>query len=191
MSPTAGVWKPGVGRFHSSVACVSSSLQWARSHAVAPSVLQVMNGLMQTTGWPSVVACVGNWFGKGKWVLGCWPSSANAHFLLLRLTSLHVWPHFGSSVRPGFDFCQTTKWRALILEVFFRLAQRKFASETHSRVTTSHRKLNKLNMSLHKKSQCFQWRVERDVLVMLFECTLLDQLHKDTLAKNQVLKFYT
>lgn len=36
-----------------------------------PSVctfLQVMNGLMQTTGWPAVVACVGNWFGKGKWV---------------------------------------------------------------------------------------------------------------------------
>lgn len=29
-------------------------------------LLQVMNGLMQTTGWPSVVACVGNWFGKGK-----------------------------------------------------------------------------------------------------------------------------
>lgn len=28
--------------------------------------LQVMNGLMQTTGWPAVVACVGNWFGKGK-----------------------------------------------------------------------------------------------------------------------------
>lgn len=31
-----------------------------------PVPLQVMNGLMQTTGWPAVVACVGNWFGKGK-----------------------------------------------------------------------------------------------------------------------------
>lgn len=98
--------------------------QRARSHAVAPSVLQVMNGLMQTTGWPSVVACVGNWFGKGKWVPGCWPSSANAHFLLLRLTSLHVWPHFDSPVWPGFDFCQTTKWQARRHEVFFGLAQK-------------------------------------------------------------------
>lgn len=30
------------------------------------SPCQVCNGLAQTTGWPSVVACVGNWFGKGK-----------------------------------------------------------------------------------------------------------------------------
>lgn len=31
-----------------------------------PPSLQICNGLAQTTGWPSVVACVGNWFGKGK-----------------------------------------------------------------------------------------------------------------------------
>lgn len=31
-----------------------------------PLFSQVCNGLVQTTGWPSVVACVGNWFGKGK-----------------------------------------------------------------------------------------------------------------------------
>ncbi|KAK2504805.1 hypothetical protein MC885_015128 [Smutsia gigantea] len=30
-------------------------------------VTQVMNGLVQTTGWPSVVTCLGNWFGKGRW----------------------------------------------------------------------------------------------------------------------------
>lgn len=27
---------------------------------------QVANGLVQTTGWPSVVTCIGNWFGKGR-----------------------------------------------------------------------------------------------------------------------------
>ncbi|XP_015448598.2 glucose-6-phosphate exchanger SLC37A1 [Pteropus alecto] len=29
-------------------------------------VTQVVNGLVQTTGWPSVVTCLGNWFGKGS-----------------------------------------------------------------------------------------------------------------------------
>uniref|UniRef100_A0A672M8P6 Solute carrier family 37 member 1 n=1 Tax=Sinocyclocheilus grahami TaxID=75366 RepID=A0A672M8P6_SINGR len=28
--------------------------------------VQVANGLVQTTGWPSVVTCIGNWFGKGR-----------------------------------------------------------------------------------------------------------------------------
>lgn len=35
------------------------------SHLPALS-LQICNGLVQTTGWPSVVTCVGNWFGKGR-----------------------------------------------------------------------------------------------------------------------------
>lgn len=26
-----------------------------------------MNGLVQTTGWPSVVTCISNWFGKGRY----------------------------------------------------------------------------------------------------------------------------
>ena len=29
-------------------------------------LLQIINGLVQTTGWPSVVTCLGNWFGKGR-----------------------------------------------------------------------------------------------------------------------------
>ncbi|NWI16287.1 G6PT3 protein, partial [Crypturellus soui] len=39
-------------------------------------VMQICNGLVQTTGWPAVVACVGNWFGKGKrgLVMGVWNS---------------------------------------------------------------------------------------------------------------------
>ena len=32
-------------------------------------VLKVVGGLVQSSGWPSVVAVVGNWFGKGKFPL--------------------------------------------------------------------------------------------------------------------------
>ncbi|CAL1542317.1 unnamed protein product [Lymnaea stagnalis] len=39
--------------------------------------MQVIGGVFQATGWPGVVACVGNWFGKGKrgLIMGIW----NAH----------------------------------------------------------------------------------------------------------------
>lgn len=41
-------------------------------------LIQICNGLVQTTGWPSVVTCVGNWFGKGKSRrCGLYPSSAS------------------------------------------------------------------------------------------------------------------
>uniref|UniRef100_A0A8C5MRE9 Glucose-6-phosphate exchanger SLC37A2 n=1 Tax=Leptobrachium leishanense TaxID=445787 RepID=A0A8C5MRE9_9ANUR len=39
-------------------------------------LFQILNGLVQTTGWPSVVACMGNWFGKGRrgFIMGIWNS---------------------------------------------------------------------------------------------------------------------
>ncbi|KAG9482420.1 glucose-6-phosphate exchanger SLC37A2 isoform X2 [Eleutherodactylus coqui] len=39
-------------------------------------LFQILNGLAQTTGWPSVVACMGNWFGKGRrgFIMGIWNS---------------------------------------------------------------------------------------------------------------------
>lgn len=39
--------------------------------------MQIVGGVFQATGWPGVVACVGNWFGKGKrgLIMGVW----NAH----------------------------------------------------------------------------------------------------------------
>lgn len=39
--------------------------------------IQIVGGFFQSTGWPSVVTCVGNWFGKGKrgFIMGVW----NAH----------------------------------------------------------------------------------------------------------------
>ncbi|XP_030009092.1 glucose-6-phosphate exchanger SLC37A2 [Sphaeramia orbicularis] len=46
--------------------------------------IQVMNGLMQTTGWPAVVACVGNWFGKGRrgFIMGVWNSHTSVGNIL-------------------------------------------------------------------------------------------------------------
>ncbi|XP_009068384.1 PREDICTED: sugar phosphate exchanger 2, partial [Acanthisitta chloris] len=47
-------------------------------------VVQVFNGLVQTTGWPAVVACVGNWFGKGKrgLIMGIWNSHTSVGNIL-------------------------------------------------------------------------------------------------------------
>ncbi|NXP77376.1 G6PT3 protein, partial [Ramphastos sulfuratus] len=47
-------------------------------------VMQVCNGLVQTTGWPSVVTCVGNWFGKGKrgLIMGIWNSHTSVGNIL-------------------------------------------------------------------------------------------------------------
>uniref|UniRef100_A0A8C6S693 Glucose-6-phosphate exchanger SLC37A2 n=1 Tax=Neogobius melanostomus TaxID=47308 RepID=A0A8C6S693_9GOBI len=48
------------------------------------AIIQVMNGLAQTTGWPAVVACVGNWFGKGKrgLIMGVWNSHTSVGNIL-------------------------------------------------------------------------------------------------------------
>uniref|UniRef100_A0A674DBK3 Glucose-6-phosphate exchanger SLC37A2 n=1 Tax=Salmo trutta TaxID=8032 RepID=A0A674DBK3_SALTR len=46
--------------------------------------VRAMNGLVQTTGWPAVVACVGNWFGKGKrgFIMGVWNSHTSVGNIL-------------------------------------------------------------------------------------------------------------
>uniref|UniRef100_G3WTW9 Glucose-6-phosphate exchanger SLC37A2 n=1 Tax=Sarcophilus harrisii TaxID=9305 RepID=G3WTW9_SARHA len=47
-------------------------------------LVQIFNGLAQTTGWPSVVTCVGNWFGKGKrgFIMGIWNSHTSVGNIL-------------------------------------------------------------------------------------------------------------
>uniref|UniRef100_A0A8C1L5G8 Glucose-6-phosphate exchanger SLC37A2 n=1 Tax=Cyprinus carpio TaxID=7962 RepID=A0A8C1L5G8_CYPCA len=47
-------------------------------------LVQALNGLVQTTGWPAVVACVGNWFGKGKrgFIMGIWNSHTSVGNIL-------------------------------------------------------------------------------------------------------------
>lgn len=46
--------------------------------------IQVANGLVQTTGWPSVVTCIGNWFGKGRrgLIMGIWNSHTSVGNIL-------------------------------------------------------------------------------------------------------------
>ncbi|KFO08031.1 Glycerol-3-phosphate transporter [Balearica regulorum gibbericeps] len=45
---------------------------------------QIANGLVQTTGWPSVVTCIGNWFGKGRrgLIMGIWNSHTSVGNIL-------------------------------------------------------------------------------------------------------------
>ncbi|XP_046906204.1 glucose-6-phosphate exchanger SLC37A1 isoform X4 [Hypomesus transpacificus] len=46
--------------------------------------VQIANGLVQTTGWPSVVTCIGNWFGKGRrgLIMGLWNSHTSVGNIL-------------------------------------------------------------------------------------------------------------
>ncbi|XP_069059070.1 glucose-6-phosphate exchanger SLC37A1 [Pleurodeles waltl] len=47
-------------------------------------IAQIVNGLVQTTGWPSVIACIGNWFGKGRrgLIMGIWNSHTSVGNIL-------------------------------------------------------------------------------------------------------------
>ncbi|XP_071471106.1 glucose-6-phosphate exchanger SLC37A1 isoform X1 [Marmota flaviventris] len=47
-------------------------------------VTQILNGLVQTTGWPSVVTCLSNWFGKGRrgLIMGAWNSHTSVGNIL-------------------------------------------------------------------------------------------------------------
>ncbi|KAM9696464.1 glucose-6-phosphate exchanger SLC37A1 isoform 2-T3 [Dama dama] len=47
-------------------------------------ITQIINGLVQTTGWPSVVTCLGNWFGKGRrgLIMGVWNSHTSVGNIL-------------------------------------------------------------------------------------------------------------
>ncbi|CAN2387817.1 Major Facilitator Superfamily [Pristimantis euphronides] len=47
-------------------------------------IIQVLNGLVQTTGWPSVITCIGNWFGKGRrgLIMGVWNSHTSVGNIL-------------------------------------------------------------------------------------------------------------
>ncbi|XP_045716171.1 glucose-6-phosphate exchanger SLC37A2 isoform X1 [Phyllostomus hastatus] len=68
-------------------------------------LIQICNGLVQTTGWPSVVTCVGNWFGKGKrgFIMGIWNSHTSVGNILGTLIA-GVWvggPWGLSFVVPG------------------------------------------------------------------------------------------
>lgn len=53
---------------------------WFRIHSLAFYVMvQVLAGVLQSIGWPCVVAVVGNWFGKERkgFIMGVWSSNAS------------------------------------------------------------------------------------------------------------------
>ena len=47
-------------------------------------ICQLLSGLAQSTGWPAVVPCMGNWFGFGKrgFILGVWNSHTSVGNIL-------------------------------------------------------------------------------------------------------------
>ncbi|KAG8177349.1 hypothetical protein JTE90_020989 [Oedothorax gibbosus] len=55
-------------------------------------VVQVIAGAVQCTGWPGVVACVGNWFSKGRrgLIFGVW----NAHMYVGNILGAYIAGHF-------------------------------------------------------------------------------------------------
>ncbi|XP_037646082.1 glucose-6-phosphate exchanger SLC37A1 isoform X2 [Sebastes umbrosus] len=67
--------------------------------------VQVANGLVQTTGWPSVVTCIGNWFGKGRrgLIMGLWNSHTSVGNILGSLIAgYYVSSNWGMSfIVPG------------------------------------------------------------------------------------------
>ncbi|XP_066542682.1 glucose-6-phosphate exchanger SLC37A1 [Hoplias malabaricus] len=67
--------------------------------------VQIANGLVQTTGWPSVVTCIGNWFGKGRrgLIMGLWNSHTSVGNILGSLIAgYYVSSNWGLSfIVPG------------------------------------------------------------------------------------------
>lgn len=75
------------------------------------AAVQALNGLVQTTGWPAVVAVVGNWFGKGKrgLIMGVWNSHTSVGNILGSLIAgLFVSSSWGLSfIVPGIIIAAT------------------------------------------------------------------------------------
>uniref|UniRef100_A0A663LTA2 Glucose-6-phosphate exchanger SLC37A2 n=1 Tax=Athene cunicularia TaxID=194338 RepID=A0A663LTA2_ATHCN len=98
-------------------------------------VMQVCNGLVQTTGWPSVVACVGNWFGKGKrgLIMGIWNSHTSVGNILGSLIA-GVWVSSAwglSFVVPGIIIA------VMGIICFFFLVECECREPEHSAVTSN------------------------------------------------------
>lgn len=72
-------------------------------------IIQMLAGLFQSTGWPSVVAVIGNWFGKSKrgLIMGVW----NAHTSVGNISGSLIASYFlkygwgWSMVVPGLIIC--------------------------------------------------------------------------------------
>ncbi|KAK2143386.1 hypothetical protein LSH36_845g01012 [Paralvinella palmiformis] len=58
------------------VALFGLAAYWKIHHVAYFLAVQILGGFAQSTGWPTVVTCVANWFGKGKrgLIMGLWNS---------------------------------------------------------------------------------------------------------------------
>uniref|UniRef100_A0A8B9HD16 Glucose-6-phosphate exchanger SLC37A2 n=1 Tax=Astyanax mexicanus TaxID=7994 RepID=A0A8B9HD16_ASTMX len=94
-------------------------------------LMQALNGLVQTTGWPAVVACVGNWFGKGKrgFIMGVWNSHTSVGNILGSLIAgAFVSSAWGMSfIVPGIIIA------AMGIICFFFLVESKLSLEDEER----------------------------------------------------------
>lgn len=72
-------------------------------------VIQILSGAVQTTGWPSVVSCVGNWFDQSSRgsIFGLWNSNTNlGNILGATIAGYFVEKSWGLSfIVPGFIMC--------------------------------------------------------------------------------------
>ncbi|KAK0048287.1 glucose-6-phosphate exchanger SLC37A2 [Biomphalaria pfeifferi] len=72
-------------------------------------IMQILGGVCQATGWPGVVACVGNWFGKGKrgLIMGIWNAHTSVGNILGSvIAGIYVESNWGLSfVVPGVIIC--------------------------------------------------------------------------------------
>lgn len=71
-----------VGMMLSVVFYISFSVYYLVSHSFSYLLMAVamsLNGYFQSTGWPGVMAVMGNWFGKGKrgLLMGFWAINSN------------------------------------------------------------------------------------------------------------------
>uniref|UniRef100_A0A3Q1BVZ9 Glucose-6-phosphate exchanger SLC37A2 n=1 Tax=Amphiprion ocellaris TaxID=80972 RepID=A0A3Q1BVZ9_AMPOC len=114
--------------------------------------IQVMNGLMQTTGWPAVVACVGNWFGKGKrgFIMGVWNSHTSVGNILGSLIAgVFVSSAWGMSfIVPGLIIASTG-----ILCFFFLVEKPEDVNCSPPQHHVSHNP----NLQLFEIIQCCSW----------------------------------
>ncbi|XP_056611569.1 glucose-6-phosphate exchanger SLC37A1 [Triplophysa dalaica] len=105
--------------------------------------VQVVNGLVQTTGWPSVVTCIGNWFGKGRrgLIMGLWNSHTSVGNILGSLIAgYYVSSNWGLSfIVPGIIIA------AMGVICFFFLIEHPNDLKTASAQSSaaSHQKLHK------------------------------------------------
>lgn len=63
-------------------------------------IIWILNGLAQSTGWPVVVACMGNWFGQSSrgFLLGLWSSCASVGNIIGALLASSVLSY-------GYEYC--------------------------------------------------------------------------------------